>query len=188
MDLMNQRRVQKGATYKDSLRLAMEHFACDPLARFVGYGLLGGRGGMGTMKNIPNEKIVECTVAENMMTGLAHGLALAGLRPLLYFERADFIACGLSAISNHLDVAREISRGEWNPCVIIRATIGNSRKPLFTGPTHTSNPTQALKHLLRMPVYEVKTPDEVTAAYERAIYEQAEGIGSSLILEAKDLL
>ena len=175
-------------SYKESLTLVMEHFARDPLARFVGYGLLNGRGGCGTMKNIPNEKIVEMIVAENMMVGVAHGLALSGLRPLVYFERADFIAEGLSAIANHLDCAREISRGEFNPCVIIRATIGNSRKPLFTGPTHTSNPTQALKHLLRMPVYEVKTPDEVTAAYERAIYEQAEGIGSSFILEQKDLL
>lgn len=180
--------VPKGGNYKESLTLAMEYFAFDTLARFVGYGLLNGRGAMGTMKNVPNEKIVETTVAENLMLGIGHGLALTGLRPLIYVERADFLACGLSAISNHLDCAREISRGEFNPCVIIRATIGNSRKPLFTGPTHTSNPTQALKHLLRMPVYEVKTPDEVTAAYERAIYEQAEGIGSSLILEHKDLL
>lgn len=180
-----------GATrmnYKQSLSGAMEHFARDPLTRFIGYGLLDGKGGCGTMKNIPNEKIVEMPVAENLMVGVAHGLALAGLRPLVYFERADFIAEAVSAIANHLDCAREISRGVFNPCVIIRATIGNSRKPLFTGPTHTSNPTQALKHYLHMPVYEVKTPEEVTAAYERAIYEQAQGIGSSLILEHKDLL
>lgn len=175
-------------TYKEAITDAMDTLSRDTLFRAVGYGLLNGKGGGGTMKNIPNEKIVETTVAENLMTGIAHGLALTGLRPLLYFERADFLACGLSAISNHLDCAREISRGQFRPCVIIRVTIGNKLRPLFTGPTHTSNPAQAMKAMLRMPVYEVTTPDEVTAAYQRAAYEQMDGIGSTLIFERKDLL
>lgn len=175
-------------TYREALTAAMSTLAQDPLARFVGYGLLNGKGGNGTMKAIPDSQVIECTVAENLMTGIAHGLALTGLRPLLYFERADFLACGLSAISNHLDVAAEISRGEFRPCVIIRVTIGNKLKPLFTGATHTSNPAKAMKALLRMPVYEVTTPDEVEAAYQRAALEQREGIGSTMIFERKDLL
>lgn len=175
-------------TYKQALAFQMQELSKDPLTRFVGYGLLGGKGAMGTMQFVPDAQIVETTVAENLMTGIAHGLALTGLRPVLYFERADFLACGLSAISNHLDVAAEISKGEFRPCVIIRVTIGNKLKPLFTGPTHTSNPTAAMKAMLRMPVYEVTTPDEVEAAYQRARFEQREGIGSTMILERKDLL
>lgn len=179
---------KKSMTYKESLSAAMQRFAEHEKARFVGYGLLGGKGGNGTMKGIPDSKIVECTVAENMMTGLAQGMAMAGFLPLLYIERADFLACCLSAISNHLDKCAEISRGEFNPCVIIRVTIGNKTKPLFTGPTHTSNPAAAMRAMLRMPVYEVRTPEEVTAAYDRAISEQREGIGSSMIFDFKDLL
>jgi len=174
--------------YKTALSNAMASFISDPLARLVGYGLLNGKGCNGTAKSVPNEKIVETTVAEHLMFGMAHGLALAGLRPLVFCERADFLACGLSAISNHLDKAREISRGVFNPCVIIRVTVGNSRKPLFTGATHTSDVSAAMKALLKMPVYQVTTPEEVTAAYERAIMEQREGIGSSMIFDYKDLL
>lgn len=140
------------------------------------------------MKAVANEKIVETTVAENMMVGLAQGLAIAGLRPLVYIERADFLACCLSAISNHLDKCAEISGGEFNPCVIIRVTVGNKTKPLFTGPTHTSDPYEAMKALLRMPVYRVTTPDEVNAAYDRAFREQREGIGSAMVIDYKDLL
>jgi 2-oxoisovalerate dehydrogenase E1 component beta subunit len=175
-------------TYKEALTQQMQSFFSDPLARAVGYGLLNGKGANGTLKSVPNHKVVETTVAENLMVGIAHGMALTGLRPMVYFERADFLACGLSAISNHLDCAKLISRGEFNPCVIIRVLIGNKLKPLFTGPTHTSNPAAAMKAMLRMPVYEVKTPDEVNAAYERAIMEQRDGIGSSMIFEHKDLL
>ena len=45
-----------------------------------------------------------------------------------------------------------------------------------------------MRALLRMPVYEVTTPDEVQAAYQRAMFEQREGIGSTMIFEKKDLL
>lgn len=174
--------------YRESLTQAMTAFSADPLSRFVGYGLLNGKGGNGTMKAIPNEKIVETTVAENLLIGIAHGLSLTGLRCLALIERADFLPNCLSAISHHLDCANLISRGQFNPCVIIRVVIGNSQKPLFTGHTHTRNLAPAMKALLRMPVYEVTTPDEVQAAYYRAMREQREGIGSSMIFERKDLL
>lgn len=174
--------------YKSALSAAIATLAQDPLFRVIGYGLRDGKGANGTMKNIPNEQVVETTVAESLLLGMAQGLAMKGLRPLAFIERADFLACGLSAISNHLDKCREISRGEFNPCVIIRVTIGNRLKPLFTGPTHTSNPAKAMKAMLRMPVYEVTTPDEVQAAYHRAAYEQREGIGSSMICDFKDFL
>ena len=78
-------------TYKESLTNQMNSFARDPLARFVGYGLLNGKGGNGTMKEIPNDKIYEVTVAENLMMGMAMGLALKGLRPMVILERFDFI-------------------------------------------------------------------------------------------------
>jgi pyruvate dehydrogenase E1 component beta subunit len=174
--------------YKGSLAWVMSEFADDPKARFVGYGLLGGRGANGTMKTIPNEKIIETTVAEGMMAGMAQGLAMMGLRPLLYLERSDFLLNAADAIVNHLDKCRQISHGVFNPTVVIRVTVGNSKKPLFTGPTHTQNFSNAFRHMLHMPVYEVRTPDEVLAAYERAFKEQREGIGSSMIFDFKDLL
>jgi pyruvate/2-oxoglutarate/acetoin dehydrogenase E1 component len=179
--------ILKHQTYKEALHRQMCLFSEDHRSRFVGYGLLNGRGANGTMKGIPNEKIIETTVAENLMIGIAHGLALTGLHPMVYVERADFLACGLSAISNHLDKAKEISRGVFNPCVIIRVLVGNKTKPLFTGPTHTSDPSEAMKAMLKMPVYRVRTPDEVTAAYGRAAYEQRQGIGSSMVFEYRDL-
>lgn len=179
--------IYKRMNYKEALTFQMEQFSRDPLSRFVGYGLLRGKGGNGTMKNIPDEKICETTVAENLMTGIAHGMALTGLRPLLIYERSDFLANGMSAISHHLDCATLISQGEFNPCVIIRVVVGNSQKPLFTGYTHTRNFAPAMRALLRMPVYELRCAEDVEAGYERAIAEQREGVGSSMLFEFKDL-
>jgi len=175
-------------TYKEALIQQMTTFAADPLARFVGYGLRDGKGANGTMKMVPNHKVVETTVAENLMFGMAQGLAMTGLRPLVFLERFDFIGNAFDALVNHLDKAKQISRGEWNPCVLIRVVVGNKTKPLFTGPTHVQDFTEAFRCILKMPVYRVTTPDEVEAAYSTAIREQRDGIGSSLIVEYKELL
>lgn len=173
-------------TYKAALTQAMNALAADPKFRAVGYGLLNGKGGNGTMKSIRNEQVVETTVAENLLLGVAQGLAMKGYRPMALIERSDFLACGLSAISNHLDCAKEISRGQFNPCVIIRVIVGNKTKPLFTGRTHTQNHAAAMRAMLKMPVYEVRTAHEVLTAYERSAMEQREGIGSSMIFEFRD--
>lgn len=163
----------------------MNTLADDSLFRAVGYGLLHGKGANGTLK-IPNEKIVETTVAENLMVGMAQGMAMTGLRPMVYLERGDFVFCCMSALVSHLDKCREISRGVWNPCVLIRVHVGKKTKPLFTGPTHTTDVYDTLRAALRMPVYRLTTPEEVAAAYERAIHEQREGIGSSVLVEYGD--
>lgn len=173
-------------TYKEAITYKMQDLAADPLFRAVGYGLLNGKGANGTLK-IPNEQVVETIVAENLMMGMAQGLAMKGLRPMVYVERADFIFCCMSALVSHLDKCREISRGEFNPCVLIRVHVGKKNRPLFTGPTHTSDVYDMLRAALRMPVYRLTTPQEVDAAYGRAIYEQRDGIGSSVLIDYGDL-
>ena len=172
--------------YKESLTNQMNSFARDPLACFVGYGLLNGKGGNGTMKEIPNDRIFETTVAENLMMGMAMGLALKGLRPMVILERFDFIGNCFDALVNHLDVASRISRHQWNPCVIVRVVVGGKLKPLFTGPTHTRNHTAAFREILKMPIYECHSAAEISAAYERAIMEQSKLIGSSMVVEFRD--
>lgn len=172
-------------SYKDALKTSMTMLAQDPLTRFVGYGLKHGRAA-GSMAVASEEQIVETTVAENLMAGMAMGLAMTGLKPLLFVERADFLFNAMDAIVNHLDKAASISRGEFNPCVIIRVVIGNRLKPLFTGPTHTQDPSEAMMRLVKFPVYKVRSPDEVLVAYQVARDRQNKGECSTMIFEEKD--
>lgn len=172
-------------TYRDALIESMTMLAQDPLTRFCGYGLLRGKNGNG-MRNVPDNLIAEFPVAENLMAGAAMGMAMCGLKPLLHFERADFLFNAMDAIVNHLDKAALISRGEFSPCVIIRVVIGNKNKPLFTGPTHTQDPSEAMMRLVKFPVYKVRSADEVLVAYQVARDRQNKGKCSTLIFEEKD--
>lgn len=171
-------------SYKDALKTSMTMLAQDPLTRFVGYGLKHGRAA-GSMAVASEEQIVETTVAENLLAGIGIGLSLTGLKPLLFFERFDFVLNALDAIVNHLDAAEIISKGEFRPTCILRIVVGNTQKPLFTGHTHTRNHSEALKRMVRFPVWQVRTPEEVMTAYEMA-YKNMH-VHSTAIVEFKDL-
>lgn len=174
------------SAYKDALTDAMTELSVDPLTRFIGYGVrCPGRGG-GTFKGVPLEQCIETPVAENLMVGLACGLALKGYKPLVYIERCDFLLNALDAIVNHLDSMAEISRGQFNPTVIFRIVVGNRSKPLYTGPTHCRDFSDPLAQMVNFPVCSLGSDVQVLPRYREA--HKAFGNESTALFEYKDLL
>lgn len=164
----------------------MTSLAADPDRLFIGYGLRHGRAG-GTLAGVPESQIIETTVAENLMVGLAIGLSLRGKKPVVYFERADFLLNALDAIVNHLDKIAHESRGEFNPAVILRIVVGNKTKPLFTGSTHTQDLSQALIKLVNFPVGCLAGGAAIEERYRIAAQRQTDGLSTALF-EYKDLI
>jgi pyruvate/2-oxoglutarate/acetoin dehydrogenase E1 component len=175
------------SAYKDALTTANTALSTDPRTRFVGYGLTTGRA-YGTLRDVPAAQLIETTVAENLMVGLATGLSLGGHLPVVFLERADFALNCLDALVNHLFAIRELSRGEFAPAAILRLVVGNRTKPLFTGPTHTRDLTAALRALVGDDaVLPLTTAENVTTHYAGARQRQLSG-HSTLLVEYKDLL
>lgn len=170
-------------SYKDALIRANTYLAADPKVRFIGYGLMKGRAG-GTLKNVSDKQIIEMPVAENLMLGMAIGLALTGLKPVVYIERMDFLMNCMDALVNHLDKIKEISKGEFDPAVIIRCVVGNIKKPLYTGATHTQDFSEALRSMVNIPVYQLLTTSMVNTGYD-LIEKNRE---SAILVEYKDLI
>jgi pyruvate/2-oxoglutarate/acetoin dehydrogenase E1 component len=173
-------------SYKEELTAAMESLAADPLVRFVGYGVrIGGRA-QGTLKNVADSQLIEMPVAENLMVGFAIGLALKGLKPVVFIERFDFILNALDAIVNHLDKIATISRGEFKPTMILRIVVGNKTKPLFTGETHTQDFTESVSRLVKFPVVMLPSPGYIRNEY-RVAHEGLDRHSTALI-EYKELM
>jgi pyruvate/2-oxoglutarate/acetoin dehydrogenase E1 component len=170
-------------SYKDALIRGNTCLAADPKVRFIGYGLQKGRA-MGTLKNVPDEQIIEMPVAENLMLGMAIGLSLTGLRPVVFIERMDFLMNCMDALVNHLDKVKEISKGEFDPVVIIRCVVGNVKKPLYTGATHTQDFSNALRDMIDIPVYQLLTESMVNKGYELMDTRRE----SAILVEYKDLI
>ena len=170
----------KNIKYFDAVKLSMELLAAMGCV-FVGYNVRHGSA-YGSLKNIPEEQRLETPLAENLMAGLAMGMSLEGFRPVLFFERHEFVLNAIDAIVNTLDIIDVISDGNYRMPVIIKAVQG-SYKPFYAGLTHTRNLTKAFRELVSFPVYEPKTAEEVITAYRLAFYSDR----PTMISELKSL-
>lgn len=152
-------------SYKDAVNQMMTEFGEDGMV-FIGYNVARGDA-MGTLKNVSLEQKLETPVAENLMCGLAIGMSFEGLKPVLYFERHDFMLVAMDAIGNHIDKIERISHGEYKVPIIIRA-VEAFGGPFYSGPTHHQDFTNLLKELVNFPVLDPVTGEDVLKAFKGA--------------------
>jgi hypothetical protein len=155
---------QHNLSYKDAITTAMNEF--DDKHIFIGYSLIPGNA-MGTIKNIPDNQKIETPVAENLMVGLAIGMSFEGFKPVVYFERHDFMLVAADAIANHVDKIQLISHGEFK-CPVIFKTVVDDGGLFYSGPTHSQNFTEAFRKMVDFPVLDATSADEALNMYRFA--------------------
>jgi pyruvate dehydrogenase E1 component alpha subunit len=146
---------------------------------FIGYNVKYGNA-MGNLINVDNNKKIETPVAENLMAGLAIGMSFEGFKPVVYYERHDFMLVAADAIINHANHIERISYGEYQCPVIFRTVVADSG-PFYSGPTHSQNFTNGFKSMVSFPIYVPDTGSEVLKAYKKALYSRR----PSMIVERK---
>lgn len=174
-------------TYKDVIAQSMTDLGKDPSLIVVGYNVCksGGSGG-GSFNGIPESQRQEMPLAENLMMGAAIGLSLSGHIPLLWLERFDFATCLMDALVNHLDKLSALSEGIHRPACIIRAVVGNSKTPLYTGAVHTQDLSDAIREMVSFPVVKLTHKALIAQQYQFALGRAKKGI-STLLVEYKDM-
>src|SRR3990167_10148660 len=118
-------------TYKDQIVKAMEELAKESDTLFIGQGLSVGDRVYGTFNTINTQKCLELPTAENLAVGVAMGLCLKGFRPILVFQRMDFMLVCADAIINHMALIPRMSGGQVKFPIIIRAIIGSQNREKF---------------------------------------------------------
>jgi pyruvate/2-oxoglutarate/acetoin dehydrogenase E1 component len=151
---------------------------------FIGQNMLyGGTSMYWTINHIPENQRIELPVFEDIQSGMATGMALEGLKVCSVYPRWDFMLLALNQIVSHLDKAKEMSDGQFNPKVIIRVAVGSS-KPLMPGPQHSNDYTEALKKMVtNIDIYELKKAEDVYPAYIQAMG----GNRSAVLVEYPDI-
>jgi len=168
--------------YKEALKQSMKILAKDKDCRFIGYGVKYGAKGNGSLVEVPDSQLIETTVSENLIIGMAIGMSIAGLKPVVYIPRFDFIIDALDSIVNHLDKIDKISEGEFCPKVLIRTVVGGTKTPLYTGLTHVQDFTEAMIKMVSFPVIKMKTSEEIFHYINIA----SEWKTSMILIEEKD--
>ena len=129
-----------------------------------------------------DSKKIEMPVAEELQLSMSIGLSLNGFIPVSLFPRMDFLMRCMDSLINHLDKIELLSEGRFKPHIIIRTSVGGV-KQLNPGLQHVGNYIEPLRLMLKtIPVVELKTPESIYPAYEKALKSDK----SSILVEFGD--
>jgi Dehydrogenase E1 component/Transketolase, pyrimidine binding domain len=152
-------------SYKDAIKFSMQRLGASGHV-FIGYSILPGNAA-GSLDEVPDSQKIETPVAENLMIGLAIGMSFEGFKPVVYFERHDFMLVAADAIGNHVDKIERISHGEYSAPIILKTVVDDGGL-FYSGPTHSQDFTQVFKKMVNFPVIDTHNASEVLSAYDYA--------------------
>lgn len=123
----------------EELNLALHRaFVDDPRVVLIGEDVLDPYGGAfkvtrGLSTAYP-ERVLTTPISEAGITGLAAGIALRGLRPVLEIMFGDFLALTADQLINHISKFRWMYNDQVRVPLVIRTPMGGRRG---YGPTHS---------------------------------------------------
>jgi pyruvate/2-oxoglutarate/acetoin dehydrogenase E1 component len=120
-----------------ALRHALEH---DPRVVLLGEDIVDPYGGAfkvtrGLSTDFP-DRVRSTPISEGAVAGLAAGLALAGMRPIVEIMFGDFLTLTFDQVVNHITKYEAMYAGQVTCPVIIRTPSGGHRG---YGPTHSQS-------------------------------------------------
>mgnify|MGYP001811846346 CR=1 FL=1 len=127
-------------TYRDAVHAALDDsLSADPSVVFMGEDV-GNEGGVyktnvGLAEKY-GERIINTPICENGFTGVALGMAVMGMRPIVEFMFADFMPTAGDAIVNQLPKYRFMSGGQLSAPVTLRVVSGAGTR---FGTQHTAS-------------------------------------------------
>lgn len=148
-------------TYLEAIRLAQRRALMEDERVYI-YGQdVGAFGGaFKATKNLAEEfpgRVLDAPISEDAMVGSAVGAAIAGMRPIIEMQFADFSACGFNQIINQ---AATLHWRTQVPCpIVIRLPCGGTSG---SGPFHSQSLESIYAHY---PGLVVMTPATVEDAY-----------------------
>ena len=108
----------------------------------AGISLLGQTTGL--QENFGKDRVRDTPICENIMTGMAVGLAAAGYRPICHLLYGNFIYTGFDSIANQAAKLKYMTAGQVKLPIVYMAVIGGGRS---AAAQHSDIPYPALMNL-----------------------------------------
>ena len=108
---------------------------------------------VGFLDEFGEDRVIDTPISESGFTGAACGAAVEGLRPVVEFQFADFIACAFDQIVNY--AAKNYYRWGIPMPVVFRGPAGGGFRG---GPYHSQNAEAWFTHVPGLKVVQPSTP------------------------------
>ncbi|HJO39645.1 MAG: alpha-ketoacid dehydrogenase subunit beta [Vicinamibacterales bacterium] len=118
----------------------------------------------GFLEEFGADRVIDTPISESGFTGAACGAAVEGLRPVVEFQFADFIACAFDQIVNY--AAKNYYRWGIPMPVVFRGPSGGGFRG---GPYHSQNPEAWFTHVPGLKVVQPATPYDAKGLLVAAI-------------------
>ncbi|MFC1909227.1 alpha-ketoacid dehydrogenase subunit beta [Chloroflexota bacterium] len=121
--------TERGITYRQAIKEALtQALAMDDRVFIMGEGVDDAAGIFGTtlglQEEFGEERVFDVPIAENGITGVATGAALAGMYPIVVHQRMDFLLLAMDQIVNHAAKWHYMFGGKVSVPLTIRSIIG----------------------------------------------------------------
>lgn len=153
-------------TYREAIRAAMrDELADDPDVVLLGEDVADAGGPFKTSDGLVADfgptRVIDTPICENGFVGVALGMAVMGLRPIVEIMFADFLPTAGDAIANELPKFRFMAGGRGRVPVTVRAIGGGTAR---FGAQHSATGEAMFLHVPGLQVVTAATP---AAAYRQ---------------------
>jgi pyruvate/2-oxoglutarate/acetoin dehydrogenase E1 component len=145
-----------GAAMNDAHRLALIN---DPKCFVIGQGVNNpwfvGKTTTGLMDEFGDARVMDTPVCEAAMTGACIGAAMAGMHPIVFHPRMDFMYLALDQIVNHCASWNYMFNGKVNVPIVIRGIVNRGGEQ---GAQHSQSPFAIYANIPGLKVVTPATP------------------------------
>lgn len=163
----------RGLTYREALlESTAQMLETDRSVFVIGEGVDDSGGVFGTTKGLyerfGKDRVMDSPLAENAVTGIAIGAAVAGLRPILVHMRVDFMPLTMDQLINHAAKWRYMFGGALSVPLVVRSIIGRG----WGSAAQHSQSLQALfAHIPGLKVVMPATPYDAKGLLRASVYD-----------------
>jgi len=159
-------------TYTQSIREAhAQLLGSDQRVFVIGQGLWSPWYAGGSLQDLEKEfgrdRVVDCPASENATTGLAVGAAIAGMRPIVFHPRMDFMVLAFDPIINQAANWSYIFGGRVKAPVVVRAVINRGGEQ---GAQHSQALQAMFMHVPGLTIVMPSTPYDAKGLLIAAVY------------------
>lgn len=165
--------AERKLSYPEAIREALEQeMERDPAVIVLGMGVDDPKRVLGTTSGLLEKygprRILDTPLAEDGMTGVAIGAALAGLRPVHVHIRMDFLLLAMNQIVNMAAKLSHMYAGALCVPLVIRSIIGKS---WGQGAQHSQSIYPLLMNIPGLKIFAPSTPYDAKGCLIRAIQD-----------------
>jgi pyruvate dehydrogenase E1 component beta subunit len=157
--------------YREAVRAAMmEEMERDPLVYLVGEEVGHYQGAYkvseGMLERFGEKRVIDAPITESGFTGISIGAAMVGLRPIVEYMTWNFSAVAFDQILNNAAKMRQMSGGQLNVPLVLRAPNGSARQ---VGSQHSHAMEHFYAHVPGLKVLAPATPADAKGLLKTAI-------------------